>query len=94
MNGVTTVPEGVRIDLRVVPRASKDEIKTEPDGTFKVRLQAPPVEGKANKALLNFLAKQLHVPARDLQLISGETARRKRVLVRGVSERDVEQRLR
>lgn len=85
MNGLATTPEGVAISLRVVPGASRNEIKIEDDGTLKVRLQAPALEGKANKALLKFLAKQLNLPPRSLSLLSGDKARNKRILVKSGS---------
>ena len=83
MKGVVTTAGGAVIPIRVVPRASRNELKIEDDGTLKIRLQAPALEGKANKALLRFLAKQLALPARDLALLSGEKSRNKRILVKG-----------
>ena len=70
------------MELRVVPRASRTELKTEADGTLKIRLQAPALEGKANKALLRFLARHLALPSRDLSILSGEKSRSKRILVK------------
>ncbi len=55
------------------------------EDALKVRLQAPPVEGKANKALVKLLAKTLGAPARDITITAGETGRNKRVRVLGVS---------
>lgn len=89
MNSIQTSREGVTLILRVAPRASKDEIVGDINGVLKIRLQAPPVDGKANKALIKFLAKKLDAPARDISIVSGETARIKRVLIKNVAEADV-----
>lgn len=77
-------PDGVVVSLRIVPRASKDEVRGVLGDALKIRLQAPPVEGKANEALVRFLSKTLGVPARDVCLLSGATGRAKRVLLRGL----------
>ena len=75
---------GVLINIRVVPRASKNEISGEMDGAIKIRLQSPPVDGKANKALIDFLSELLGVSKSSVAILSGETSRNKRVHVRGI----------
>jgi hypothetical protein len=85
--------EGLVVTVRVVPRASKDEVAGVLGDSLKVRLQAPPVDGKANEMLAKFLAKALDVPIRNVSLVSGQTGRLKRVLIRGVSEEDIRRRL-
>ncbi len=74
--------KGATLALRITPRASKNEI-TEilSDGTVKIRLSAPPVEGKANEALLKFLAETLDVPVSHLEIVSGAGGRNKLVSV-------------
>ena len=68
--------------LRVTPRASKNEIvEVVSDGTVKVHLTAPPVEGKANEALLKFLAEILDVAASRLDIVAGAGGRDKLVSV-------------
>lgn len=76
--------------LRVIPRARKDEIAGERDGAVVVRLQAPPVEGAANKALLKFLAKQLGVRPGDLEIVSGQQSRDKIIRVEGLSQSEAD----
>jgi uncharacterized protein (TIGR00251 family) len=76
---------GVELALRIVPRASREGVAGEMGGALKIRLRAPPVDGKANEALREFLADRLGVPARAVILVSGETGRQKRVRVAGVS---------
>jgi uncharacterized protein len=74
--------KGSALAVRVTPRASKDEIvEILSDGTVKVHLTAPPVEGKANESLLKFLAKVLDVPMRNLDIVAGAGGRDKLISV-------------
>jgi len=77
-------PGGVRFPVRVQPRASGTEVAGTQQGALKVRLQAPPVDGAANEALVDFLAESLGVPRRQVRIVSGATARTKVVEVTGV----------
>lgn len=86
MSWITPHTGGVMLTLRIVPRASKNEVSGEMAGALKIRLQAPPVEGKANRALIDFLADVLDVPRRAIDIVSGETGRNKRVVIVGVTE--------
>lgn len=70
-----------RFAVRVQPRASRNEFAGVQNGTLRVRLQAPPVEGAANEALLRFLATELDVPMRDISIVSGFGSRNKVVEV-------------
>lgn len=86
MNSISESKDGnVLLNVRVVPRASRNEISGELDGALKIRLQASPVEGKANKALVKFLSECLGVSRSSVEILSGESGRNKRVLVRGIS---------
>lgn len=67
--------------LRIQPRASRDEIVGPHGDALKVRITAPPVEGKANAHLLKLLAKAFGVARSDVTLLSGETGREKRVRI-------------
>ena len=69
------------VSLRVIPRASKDGFQGLLGDALKVRIQAPPVEGKANTYLLRFLSKQWKIPKSTLELLSGETGRNKRICI-------------
>lgn len=84
---ITARPTSVRFDVHVQPRASRSEIVGEHGGALKVRLAAPPVEGAANEALVELLAGALHVPRRDVRIVSGAASRRKVVEVDGVDAR-------
>ncbi len=74
--------KGAALAVRVTPRASKNEIvDILSDGTVKVHLTAPPLEGKANAALLEFLAKVLDVPLKQLDIVAGAGGRDKLISV-------------
>ena len=84
--GIVPDGNGVRITVQVVPRASKTEVVgAYGDDALRVRLNAPPVDGKANKELVRFFAEALGVPARAVTLVSGQTGRRKVLKTDGVS---------
>jgi uncharacterized protein (TIGR00251 family) len=76
----------VFIDVRVIPRASKSGLAGMRDGAVLVRVNAPPVEGAANAALIDVLADALRVPRRAVTIVSGQRSRLKRVRVEGVTE--------
>ena len=76
--------------VRVVPRASRSGIEGEHDGALKVRVRAPPVEGAANEELARCLARAFDVPSRAVQILSGQTAKLKRVSVAGASATQLE----
>jgi len=82
---VTETKTGITFPVRVQPRASKNEIVGEYDGALKIKLTAPPVEGEANEALINFLAQFLKIPRKDVILVKGETARHKTIAVNGIN---------
>ena len=82
---VRSVAGGVRFDVRVQLRASRNEVVGEHDGALRVRLAAPPVDGAANEALVEFLAKVLRVAKRDVKIVSGATSKRKIVEIDGVT---------
>lgn len=71
----------VRLTVRVQPRASKDEFAGVREGVVRVRLRAPPVDGAANEALIRFLADELGVSRRQVQIVSGFGSRTKTVEV-------------
>ncbi len=77
--------EGVLISLYIQPGASKSEIIGEHNGSLKIKIKAPPVDGKANDEVIAFMAKTLGVSKRDISLVKGDKSREKKVLVRGAS---------
>ena len=86
MSAVTAVERGeaLRFSVRVQPRASRTECTGVYAGALRVRLQAPPVDGAANDALVDLLAQSLGVARRAVRIVAGATGRRKVVDVDGV----------
>jgi uncharacterized protein (TIGR00251 family) len=82
------------VPVYVTPRAGKSEVAGERGGALWVRLAAPPVDGAANKALLDLLTKLLDVPGSAVRLLSGASGRQKRVAVSGLLPDQVRRRLR
>jgi uncharacterized protein (TIGR00251 family) len=82
---VTTTPASDVIRVRVIPRARANALTVDAAGTLRARLTAPPVEGAANRALLDLLARELGLKRGDLTLVRGERGRDKLVTVQGSS---------
>ena len=82
---ITQRENAVTFLVRVQPRASRDEIVGEHQDALKVRLSAPPVDDRANRALRELLAARLKVPRTAVRIASGEHSRTKRVEVHGVT---------
>ena len=87
------VAGGVRLRVRVQPRASRTEYAGLIGGELKIRLAAPPVDGAANDALVRFLAQLLGVPRAAVVLTAGASSRSKVIDVQGVDEGTVHARL-
>ena len=82
---VTAAANGARITCRVVPGASKSAIAEITPEAVRVRVAAPPVDGKANRELERFLAKTLGLPKSGVAVIKGETGKLKKVLAVGIA---------
>jgi uncharacterized protein (TIGR00251 family) len=93
------MPESARITVRLSPRASRDEIAgfaPAADGqgeVLRVRVTAPPVDGRANAALTGLLAKRLRVARGDVTVVVGQSSRQKVVAVAGLTLAEVRERL-
>ncbi len=81
---LTSQPDGIRLTLHLQPGARKTALAGEHGDALKIRLAAPPVEGKANAALLLWLAQALAVSKSSVTLLSGERNRHKIVAIRGI----------
>jgi uncharacterized protein (TIGR00251 family) len=77
--------DGLVLEVLVQPRASRTRVLGEHGGRLKIALAAPPVEGQANRALVEFLAEALGVRRADVSLLRGEGGKRKTVRVAGAS---------
>ena len=73
--------DDVILRCRVQPRASRDGFAGFMDGAVRIRITAPPVDGKANAHLVDFLARQFGVPKRRVCILHGETGRQKRIRI-------------
>jgi uncharacterized protein len=86
--------KGAALAIRVTPRASRNEIaEILSDGTVRIRLTAPPAEGKANEALVDFLAEVLNVPRSHIEIVAGITGRDKLVSVLDLDTETVHQKI-
>jgi uncharacterized protein (TIGR00251 family) len=90
---IRETPDGIDLDVRVIPRARRTAIEGVREGALLVRLAAPPVDEAANDLLVAFLADLLAVPRRAVRIVAGARGRRKRLAVAGVTAAHVEQRL-
>ncbi|MDD2420973.1 MAG: DUF167 domain-containing protein [Heliobacteriaceae bacterium] len=80
---IQETPVGIRFKVRVQPRAAQNTVCGLLDGALKIRLTAPPVDGEANAACVQFLAKSLGVSRAAVRLVAGEKARTKMIEVKG-----------
>ena len=85
---------GSALTIRVTPRASRNEISAVlDDGTVKVRLTAPPVEGQANEALVKFLGDVLDIAPSRIEIVAGQTGRDKLVTITGIDLATLQERV-
>jgi len=84
---------GATFTIKVHPRAKKNAITGQVGDALKVALAAPPVDGKANEACIEFFAKLLKVPRSSVTIAAGQTSRNKVVRVMGLTARQVQDRL-
>ena len=76
--------EGLRVRVKVNPRSGKNQLLDLRSDTIRVKLTAPPVEDKANQALIEFIARALGVPKGDVEIVSGKKSRQKTIQIRGL----------
>jgi uncharacterized protein (TIGR00251 family) len=80
----------IALDILVQPRASRAKIGPMHDGRLKIAVTAPPVDGEANAAVVELLAKQLGVAKGAVEVVAGATGRRKTVRITGVTREAIE----
>ena len=90
---MTETPDGVVLNVRAQPRSSRAGIDGLIGDAVKVRIRCAPVDGKANKELVETLADEFGLAKSSVVFKSGETSKQKRILLRGVSAASVEARL-
>lgn len=93
MDWLQQTKDGVLIRIKLVPRASVNRVDGPHGDALKIRLNAPPVDGKANAALLDFLSDELGVNFSSLEISSGLTSRNKSVRVSGLAVETVRKKL-
>jgi uncharacterized protein (TIGR00251 family) len=86
---LTMTPEGVVFLVRVQSRASHSAVVGVMNGALKIRIQAPPIDDRANATLCEYLAQLLKTPRSAVRILAGDRNRIKRVEVRGVTEKQV-----
>ena len=86
--------QGATFTVRVQPRAKRNAIVAEMGDALKIALTAPPVEGKANQACMEFLAEFLNVPRSSVTIVGGHTTRSKVIRVAGRTAAEIKARLR
>lgn len=85
---------GAALSVRITPRMPRNEIQEiMEDGTIKIRLTAPPVDGKANQALIEFLSRILQVPVSAIEIIAGQTGRNKIITIMNLDSDQVQKRI-
>jgi uncharacterized protein (TIGR00251 family) len=84
---------GCILSVRVHPGAKRNAITGTHDGALKISLTTPPTDGRANAALIAFLAERLNIPRLSIELISGATSRSKTLRLTGVTAAEAEARL-
>jgi len=93
MAAIKNSPNGATFAVKIHPRARKNAITGEVGDALKVSLTAPPVEGKANAACIEFFAKLLEVPRSSVTIAAGESSRNKVIRVAGLLAEEVRKRL-
>lgn len=85
MLDIKETPDGVTFKIRVQPRAAKNQLSGAYEDAVKVRLTAPPVDGEANQACIEFFAKLFGVAKSQVELVAGHTGRSKIIKVLGIT---------
>ena len=81
--------EGLIIKLKISPNASKNEIIKTEDGV-KIKITAQPIDGKANKCLVEFLSKKYKIPKSSIEIVRGETSKEKTILIKNLDNDKLE----
>ena len=88
MINIREVEGGVVVSVKVQPNASRDRVVGEHGDQLKIAVTVAPEKGKANKSVIKVLSRLLGVKSSDIEILSGETSRDKKVLIRNISEED------
>lgn len=94
MKQIRDIKGGIRISVRLQPRSANNQVVGWQNEALKIKVTAPPVDGEANKALVNYLAKSLGISKSSCKIIAGETSRNKTVEILGINKQEFIKRLR
>ncbi len=83
------VEGGIIVSVKVQPNASKDRVVGEHANQIKIAVTVAPEKGKANKAVIKILSQRLGIKSSDMQIISGQTARDKKVFIKNITAEDL-----
>lgn len=86
---LTSSAEGVRIEVRVTPKAARNAVGAVEAGQLRIQVTAVPEHGKANEAVCKLLGKRLRIGKTAIRVVRGETSRDKSLLVTGVQEQSI-----
>ena len=89
MINIREVEGGVVVSVKVQPNASKDRVVGEYADQLKIAVTVAPEKGKANKSVIKVLSRLLGVKSSDIEILSGETSRDKKVFIRNINEEDI-----
>ncbi|MBT3878756.1 MAG: YggU family protein [Candidatus Scalindua sp.] len=89
MLNIRKVEGGIVVSVKVQPNASKDRIVGEHADQIKIAVTVAPEKGKANKAVVKVLSRWLGIKSSDIEIVSGETSRDKKVFIRNINEEDI-----
>lgn len=90
---IESADQGLILSVYVQPGASKNQIIGPHNGALKIKIKSPPVDGKANEALLDYLKELTGLAKKNINLVSGEKSRQKKVWIGGLSEADLKNKL-
>ena len=86
MSWLLSTAQGVILTLKVTPRAKRTEVSGFDPDWIRLRIQAPPVDGKANEAIIAFFSESFKIHRRAVEICTGDTSRLKRIKLQGVTE--------
>ena len=93
INCIKINEKGIILFIRLTPNSSKDEILGYTDEYIKIKISAPPNENKANKKLIEFISEYFDVSKSNIELVSGDKSRLKKVLIKNIKEEFVKQKI-
>lgn len=80
---------GIRLEVKVQPRSAKNMVNGVQEGRLKLKITSPPVEGEANKMLIDYLSRLLALPKKNISIIKGDTSSHKLLEISGITREDL-----